>query len=142
MKFWKKVGPFEFSGLPKWLGMNYFGEIGWVRENADCYSVEGPENTRPWNNHADFDVVCSQTVLTRHKPVLDLDFDAVLWKSSTPGHHHLLLDRELTWKQYTRLLLALEDAGILSPEYVDVSLKRGYTAVRLPWKKKPKTKKN
>jgi hypothetical protein len=138
VRWWKKVGPFELTCLPKWLSDQYYAELGWVKGERSIYTVEGPEHQRPWNNHADFDLVSSKTLWGRHRPVLDLDFDAVLWKSSTPGHHHLVLDKELTWKQYSRLLLALEDAGILSEEYVDISLERKATYVRLPWKKKKK----
>lgn len=71
-----------------------------------------------------------------HRPVLDLDFDAQLLPSSTPGHHHLFLDKMLTWEQYKKLLYALAEAGIVQRGFVDCSVDRGATSVRLPWIRK------
>lgn len=73
----------------------------------------------------------------RHKPVLDIDVPAKLVPSSTPGHYHLYLDVEMNWSRYVTLLHALSAVGIIEPGYVGVSTDRGYTAVRLPWVKKP-----
>lgn len=71
-----------------------------------------------------------------HRPLLDIDMPAKLIPSTTPGHFHLFIDREMPWCQYARLLRALGRAGILEPGYVTASLERGYSAVRLPWVKK------
>jgi len=75
-----------------------------------------------------------------HRPLLDIDFPAALVPSTTPGHFHLYLDKELSWDKYEDLLKALGKAGILESGYVAASIARGYTSVRLPWvKKKAKT---
>lgn len=71
-----------------------------------------------------------------HIPVLDLDMDAMLLPSSTPGHHHLFIDKPMTWKQYKKLLDVMAEVGILEPGYVGVSKKRKRTQVRTPWTKK------
>lgn len=68
-----------------------------------------------------------------HKPVLDIDFPAQLIPSTTPGHFHLYLDKEITWEKYRALLRALADAGVIEQGYCDASIARGYSAVRLPW---------
>ena len=68
-----------------------------------------------------------------HYPVLDLDFQAHLQPSSTPGHHHLYIDYPVPAPAYFRLLRALQAAGLLQPGYVEASEERGFTAVRLPW---------
>ncbi|MCU6480516.1 hypothetical protein [Arthrobacter sp. A2-55] len=72
-----------------------------------------------------------------HRPMLDIDFPAALIPSSTPGHFHLYLDKPMPWEKYRDLLTALGKAGILEPGYVNVSRERKYTALRLPWVKKP-----
>ncbi|AYR00953.1 hypothetical protein PP636_gp18 [Arthrobacter phage Hestia] len=74
-----------------------------------------------------------------HRPVLDIDMPAALIPSSTPGHHHLYIDRPMTLRQYERLLNVLAEVGIVERGYVSASLDRGYTSVRLPWVKKPET---
>lgn len=76
-----------------------------------------------------------------HRPVLDIDFPAALIPSSTPGHHHLYIDKPMTLKQYENLIWALVDAGIIESGYASASTERGYTSVRLPWVKKPEASK-
>jgi hypothetical protein len=71
-----------------------------------------------------------------HRPVLDLDMPAYLVPSSTPGHHHLYIDHPMTWEAYVKLLEALADAGLLERGYVEASVRRGRTDVRLPWVRK------
>lgn len=73
-----------------------------------------------------------------HKLVIDIDMPAVLVPSSTPGHFHLYVDNVMTWGQYVALLRALAAANIVEPGYVKAAERRGFTAVRLPWIKKPK----
>lgn len=71
-----------------------------------------------------------------HRPVLDIDFPAELVPSSTPGHFHLYLDRFMSWERYEKLLTALAEAGVIEQGYADAAIRRGYSAVRLPWIKK------
>lgn len=72
----------------------------------------------------------------RHKVLLDIDVPAQLVPSSTPGHSHLYIDKELTERQWRVLIEALDYAGIIEPGYANASLQRGYTALRLPWVRK------
>lgn len=97
---------------------------------------EGPAETTTDVNDAQ--VISSEIVDTfgHHLVVLDLDIPAKLVPSSTPGHSHLFIEKPLTWFQYVNLLRALEEAGIVEPGYVAVSIERGSTRVRLPWVKK------
>lgn len=67
-----------------------------------------------------------------HAPVLDLDFPAHLVPSSTPGHFHLFLDKELPWPVYEKLLRALAEAGIIEQGYAEASIKHQASYVRLP----------
>lgn len=67
-----------------------------------------------------------------HAPVLDLDFPCELVPSSTEGHFHLYLNRELDWSRYVHLLLALKECGLLEEGYVEASLAQGRTYVRRP----------
>lgn len=70
---------------------------------------------------------------TFHRPILDLDFDAHLVPSSSAAHHHLYLDKVLTWSDYVKLLDVLAEVGIIEPGYRDASIAREFTSVRLPW---------
>lgn len=66
-----------------------------------------------------------------HAPALDLDFPATLRKSKTPGHYHLYLHKELTWKKYVKLLRCLAAVGIIEKGYLKASEARGATFLRI-----------
>src|SRR5690606_13180081 len=69
----------------------------------------------------------------KHRPVIDIDFPVKLIPSSTEGHFHLYIDREMSWVHYLGILEALVDAGVVERGYVEAAKRRGFTAVRLPW---------
>lgn len=71
-----------------------------------------------------------------HRPVLDVDLPVHVLPSSTPGHNHLYIDKEMTWSQYSKLLGVLADVGIIERGYARACESRKHSAVRLPWIKK------
>lgn len=73
-----------------------------------------------------------ETPARTHKFLIDLDMPAKVVPSSTPGHCHLFIDHAMTWDTYEKLLIALADAGLVEPGYVNASIDQGYTTVRLP----------
>lgn len=76
----------------------------------------------------------------RHALVIDIDHPSWLIKSSTPNHYHLIVDVPggIEDNDYWLLLTALYRAGVIEKGYARASERRGYSAVRLPWIKKPK----
>lgn len=78
------------------------------------------------------DLVGSLLPNGRHAPVIDIDLPCRLVESKTPGHHHLYIDKELTWGDYRRLLRLLSDIGIVEYGYYGASLAHGQTFVRVP----------
>lgn len=73
-----------------------------------------------------------------HAPALDLDFPARLLPSSTKGHYHLYLDKEIYWEDYARLIQLLGEIGILEVGNALASLEKGMTCLRKPGIVKPK----
>lgn len=73
-----------------------------------------------------------------HRPILDVDFPIAAVPSTTPGHFHLYIDKELTWTQYRELLGVLADIGIIERGYLQASEARQFTSVRMPSVKKAK----
>jgi len=71
-----------------------------------------------------------------HKPVLVIDMAVQVLPSSTEGHHHLYIDKEMTWEHYEKLLTVLAEVGIIERGYANASKSRKHSAVRLPWIKK------
>lgn len=73
-----------------------------------------------------------------HRPALDIDVPCLLIDSTTPGHHHLYIDKPMPWEDYEKLIRVLAEIGILQQGYADVSIKRKRTWLRTPWTKKEK----
>lgn len=68
-----------------------------------------------------------------HTLMIDLDVPATLVPSSTPGHSHLYIDVPMDWLVYREVLHTLANAGIVQDGYVQASIRRGFTSLRLPW---------
>ena len=100
-----------------------------VAEPADANLITSRVKT-------DFEDVFGTTI---HKPVLDIDLPIQLLPSSTEGHFHLFIDKAMTWEKYRRLMDVLAEVGIVEHGYVNASVERGYSAVRLPWIRKNAT---
>ncbi len=80
---------------------------------------------------AEATLVSSHVQDTRlHAPVLDIDFEARLVPSSTPGHYHLFLDKAMSWGKYCRLMKALYKAGVIEKGFYKMSAVRGASFVR------------
>jgi len=89
------------------------------------------------------DVMCSDLKSTgRHLVLLDCDYPVHVIESSTPGHHHLILDVPggVEHQQYMKLLAALGQAGVIEEGYANVSVNRGHSDLRLPWIQKENQK--
>jgi hypothetical protein len=106
----------------------------WSTDSSDP-QIALPEDReeRPTNES---DVVSSETYGGAHMPVLDIDVPHHYEPSTTPGHGHLYLDVAISWPVYRKLLIALEEAGVLEEGYVGASIDRRATFVRLPWVRK------
>lgn len=72
----------------------------------------------------------------KHKLLVDIDYPVLAIDSSTPGHSHLYIDKELTWDQVLKVLRVLAEVGLVEPGYVAASERRGCTHLRVPWLKK------
>lgn len=71
-----------------------------------------------------------------HKVVLDIDMDAALVPSTTPGHFHLYLEKYMPAQVYQRFLKDMAKYGIISEGYAAYAARRGETGARTPWTKK------
>jgi hypothetical protein len=72
----------------------------------------------------------------KHKPCIDVDLPVRVYPSSTLGHFHLYIDKEMTWWQYRMLLRALVKAGVVEKGFYRASVARKATHLRLPWVRK------
>jgi len=80
----------------------------------------------------DANLVGSLTDEGKHMPLLDIDYDAQLLPSSTPGHFHLYLNKGVDWDKYQKVLIAMGEAGLIQKGFMDWSLKRGQSFLRPP----------
>ena len=132
----------NFSGFNRWVYSDFFrlahglesGNIDLAKSYKDNEFGKDPLTAAKLD---DSNVVTSRVGNgEKHRVAIDLDMDAVLVPSSTPGHHHLIIDKELSWEQYKKLLEALEAAGLIEAGYYKASINRGASVLRTPWTKK------
>lgn len=81
----------------------------------------GQDSNEPWTpeNRPVVPLLKANTVSSRvyedpkcpmpeyHKLIIDIDHEAILMPSSTEGHYHLIIDKQIPWEKYEKLLLAL-----------------------------------
>lgn len=126
MSLWEK--------LPQWVYKHQLATIpepGRVEE--DDYTGEHVREDEIDKAHI---ILSHERDSDLHRPILDIDFPIHIEQSSTPGHFHLYMDKAMPWRDYRRLIVALERAGVIEKGYGRVSEARGYTSVRLPWVRK------
>lgn len=111
----------------------------WARDSADPLQ---PDDFREEADLGKANVVSSlvegpcDCVPAVHRPVIDIDFPVYVVQSTSPRHHHLYIDKELTPGQYFKLLDVMVEVGIVQAGYVAAARRRGATMVRLPWVRK------
>ncbi len=66
-----------------------------------------------------------------HMPAFDIDMPCRLVPSKSPGHYHMMIDKEMSWENYQLFLNVLSIVGIVERGYVDASVKKGYTGIRV-----------
>lgn len=119
-----------------------FGRGYWhcprLDEKKSSADPHGP-NTEERNTSlkVDANLISSKCFDGAHRPVLDLDIPVRLVPSSTPGNSHLYIDKPMSWETYSKLLQALQDAGILEVGYAQAAIRRGASFLRPPGVKKP-----
>jgi hypothetical protein len=103
-----------------------------------CYE---DSDRNPVESYGEANLIGSRTTQRRfpgvpagdmHLPVIDLDFSAHLEASTTPGHYHLYLNKDVSWWYYKRVLKAMWKAGLIEKGFYRLSVKRGQTFVRRP----------
>lgn len=124
-------------GEPPLDGLTYesIERMGEYDDDQERAVVEKPaeatvisSDVRKDTHHAKFNAM--------HKIVLDVDLPVKAIPSSTEGHFHLYIDKEVRWVDYIELLNLLARIGVIEKNYASVSIARGYTSARLPWVKK------
>jgi hypothetical protein len=76
----------------------------------------------------------------KHKVVLDLDYDAALIPTSTPGHFHLLIDKDVDEDAYEDFLLACHNIGLIADGNLNQWSMHRRQFLRLPHVRKSKEK--
>lgn len=74
--------------------------------------------------------------ISLHKPVFDIDVEALQVPSSTPGHSHLYFDVAISWDKYVAVMDAMAAAGLCDAKWVQHCKDRRKGLVRPPWASK------
>lgn len=81
-------------------------------------------------------LISSLTGAGKHRPVFDIDFPVYCVPSSTEGHYHLYIEKDISWHQLYKILMAFRAAKIIQEGWFQGCVKRGFASVRPPWLKK------
>lgn len=111
------------------------GRLIWDEIEAPTYcdGLPSPEWTDNARKLGAAQLVTSHVGEGKHVLALDIDLPLVALPSSTPGHWHLIIDHEMSWDAYERVLDAMADAGLLEEGLVRASKERRCTRLRTPW---------
>lgn len=75
-------------------------------------------------------LVSSLTASGKHMPAIDIDLPVRVAPSSTEGHFHLFIDKEIEAEHYWQILRALYEAGIVERGFYELSVTRGASFLR------------
>ena len=67
---------------------------------------------------------------SKHAPVIDFDIPIEVYPSSRLGHHHLYINKAISWEDYQLLLTTLSKVGLVEAGYTGASIANGFSAVR------------
>jgi len=131
--------------LPEWVWGHAFSRIEDLSQDSEGSLIYANEQAEP----TEANLVTSRALDQEaggpgptwgrqvHRPLLDIDFEAALIPSSTPGHYHLYLDKPMSRQEYVELLKTLQRVGILQRGFVDSAIGSELgTTLRVPWAEK------
>lgn len=110
--------------VPGGIPTTYYGKVQEMRNRVEVVSDSSA------------DVVGSQMADGTHMPLFDIDYGATLVPSGTIGHCHLILERPISKRKYTKVLRAMWKAGLIERNFYLGMKVRGQTFLRVPWKPK------
>lgn len=97
---------------------------------SDSPYEEDPERVKSEHGYAT--LVGSKLPNGNHMPVIDLDLPCTLVPSSTPGHFHLYINKEMSFGEFLSMLQAMTDTGVVQPGFNRFTRERGQAFVRYP----------
>jgi hypothetical protein len=89
-----------------------------------------PEVAKVVDDPTQANLVTSECTSGMHAPVIDFDLPIEVYPSSQLGHHHLYINKEISWDDHKKLLTVLSEVGLIEKGYANASIDKGYSAVR------------
>ena len=105
-----------------------FGEAEDI-EDPDAYDADLGV---PKQQDDDGELVGSLVGDDMHQAIFDVDGGVEVVPSRTPGNHHLYFDKQLTWRQYRRVMRVLGRVGLVDPVWARLASRRGQAFLRRP----------
>lgn len=100
-------------------------------EDADRAAYQGRSDRDPCFDIRDADLVSSELENGQHAPALDIDLPVRVVQSRTKGHHHLYIDKPMSWDDYKKVLNVLAEVGIIQSGYCSASIDRQGSHLRV-----------
>ncbi len=109
----------------------YSNRVSYFKLDGEDYFGNEEETLTPATVHSG-NLITSELTNGNHAPALDIDLPCQLVESQTPGHFHLYISKEMSWRKYKKLMKSLAKAGILEKKYVKHSIKKKKSCLRVP----------
>ena len=127
-----KLAKTNFLRLPQWLQSSVFYRSKLKRHSGEKWESNPCEAVHPY----DANLISSENAHGTHYLMLDLDHDHWYHESSTQGHGHLVIRKELELYQLIEIVNVLVRHGVLQ-EGIKMQLDdRGCLTLRMPGMKK------
>lgn len=122
----------NFQKLPKWLHSSVFYRARLGVDSAEYKKGMHKNNPMTVCHPFDANLVSSERADGKHNLMLDLDVQHEYIKSSTDGHAHLVINVPIEQKDMVELLEKLQTLGIIQKGFLDSTVDRGFSSLRLP----------
>ena len=128
----------RFKTLPEWLRSNllYRKPLSQDSEGTEKFdrwtAVTEADRATPESANVISSVLYDDGDTKIHLPLIDLDIEHFYVGSSTEGHGHLYINKQLTHEQYGKLLYALREAELIGEGIIKQYERDGGTTLRIP----------
>lgn len=110
----------------------YFYSERVATQKVDEKQKYGKENISDAVDPTEANLISSLLENGNHAPVIDFDYPIEVIPSTTLGHFHLYIHKEVEWNKYKNVLNALANADLIEKGYAKASMHKGFSAVRPP----------
>ncbi len=122
----------SYSKLPGFLKPQLFFRARLKSDSSKYGKEEKLDGPMQLSHPYDANLISSERIDGKHLLMLDIDHEHYYAESSTPGHAYLVIHHELDQEAMLEILTVLGKHGIVQTGFMQATLDRGFSALRMP----------